>query len=144
MINGVSLNQLKKMDSPGGRVFHALRSNEEGFISFGEAYFSEIEPDKIKAWKRHREMTLNLIVPRGEIKFVLMDDRKEEKKVFQEEILSLKNYCRLTIPPMIWVGFQGLSRSNSLLLNIANLIHDPDEVDKKNIEEIEYDWRKLI
>ena len=41
---------------------------------------------------------------------------------------------------MIWVGFQGLSDTNSLLLNIANFVHDPEEVDRKNINEIEFDW----
>jgi dTDP-4-dehydrorhamnose 3,5-epimerase len=54
--------------------------------------------------------------------------------------MSRENYFRLTIPPMIWVGFQGLSNRNSMLLNIANLMHDPLEVDKKNINEIEFDW----
>ena len=33
-----------------------------------------------------------------------------------------------------------LSRKNSMLLNIANLMHDPKEVDRKNINEIEFDW----
>jgi hypothetical protein len=41
---------------------------------------------------------------------------------------------------MVWIGFQGLSASGSILLNIANIEHNPAEVDKKNIEEIEFNW----
>jgi len=47
----------------------------------------------------------------------------------------------LTIPPMIWMGFQGIE-SESILLNIANIEHDPDEVDKKNLEQINFNWNK--
>ena len=41
---------------------------------------------------------------------------------------------------MIWMGFQGLSDGGSMLLNIANIEHHIDEVDKKNTEQIEYNW----
>ena len=85
-------------------------------------------------------MTLNLIVPNGEIRFVMFDDRDNNYCKFQEVTLSLINYQRLTIPPLVWVGFQGLSKRVSTLLNIANLRHDPLEVDKKDINEIEFDW----
>ena len=94
----------------------------------------------IKAWKRHREMTLNLVVPHGEVRFILYDDRHVERIKFQEIIISKNNYFRLTIPPLIWLGFQGLSKNNSLVLNIANIHHSPEEADNKNIDEIEFDW----
>jgi len=68
------------------------------------------------------------------------DDREGRRGIFQEFIISKDNYCRLTIPPMVWMGFQGLSVDNSMLLNIADIKHDPQEVDKKNIEEIEFNW----
>jgi dTDP-4-dehydrorhamnose 3,5-epimerase len=85
-------------------------------------------------------MTLNLVVPVGEIRFVLFDDREPTKSQFQEIILSKENYCRITIPPMIWMGFEGLSNSGSMLLNIANIPHSPEEVDRKKIDEIQFDW----
>ena len=101
---------------------------------------SEIKPRAVKAWKRHRKMTLNLVVPIGEIKFVMFDDRVTNDVNFHEVIISIENYCRLTIPPMIWVGFEGLSRNNSIVLNIASIPHDPREVDRKNLDEIDFDW----
>ena len=141
MIDGVSLSPLKIIPTPGGDVLHAITNNDYGFVDFGEAYFSEIEFKKIKAWKRHTMMTLNIVVPVGKINFVLFDDRLVHNKIkFQEIIMSRDKYMRLTIPPMIWVGFQGLSKEKSLLLNIADLPHNPGEVDKEELSKFEYDW----
>ena len=140
MINDVLITPLNIIDTTGGNVMHAMKEIDVGFSGFGEAYFSEVELKSIKAWKRHRDMTLNLIVPVGKIRFVLFDDRKESDNQFQEIVISRNNYCRLTVPPMIWMGFQGLSSNGSMLLNIANIVHDPEEVDRKDINEIEFDW----
>ena len=140
MIDGVLITSLDIINTPGGNVMHAMKKTSAGFDSFGEAYFSEINSKSIKAWKRHKEMTLNLIVPIGKIRFVLFDDREGSDNQFQEIIISKDNYCRLTIPPMIWMGFQGLGINGSMLLNIANIPHNPEEVDKKDVNEIEFDW----
>ena len=42
---------------------------------------------------------------------------------------------------MVWFGFQGLGNSNSMLLNIASIEHSPDEVDRKDLEEIKFNWK---
>ena len=117
-----------------------MKCQDQGYSGFGEAYFSMVAPGVIKGWKRHRVMTLNLVVPIGKIRFVLFDDRDEHNKVINEFILSKDNYYRLTVPPMIWVGFQGLSKSTSMLLNIASIPHDITESENKNITQIEFDW----
>ena len=142
MIKDVVITNLNIIDTPGGNVMHAMKNSDSGFRSFGEAYFSNIDKDAIKAWKRHKKMTLNLIVPLGKIRFVLYDDREATKTKFQEVIISKDNYCRLTVPPMIWMGFQGLSDHGSMLLNIASIEHDPMECEKKNIKQIEFDWNR--
>ncbi len=140
MINDALITQLDVIDTPGGNVMHAMKETSVGYAGFSEAYFSQIDKGAIKAWKRHKKMTLNLIVPVGEIRFVLFDDREVTNNQFQEIIISKDNYCRLTVPPMVWVGFQGLSNDGSMLLNIANVEHDPDEVDRQEIAKINYDW----
>ena len=140
MINDVLLTPLDIIETPGGDVMHAMRKIDSGFNGFGEAYFSEVSFNSIKAWKRHKEMTLNLVVPIGKIKFVLFDDREGSNNQFQEVTISRDYYCRLTVPPMVWLGFKGLSKTGSMLLNIANIGHDQLEVDKKNINEIKFNW----
>ena len=140
MIKEVVITKLDIFDTPGGSVMHAMKASSAGYTGFGEAYFSQVDQGAIKAWKRHKKMTLNLVAPVGEIRFVLFDDREVSNTQFQEIIISKGNYCRLTVPPMVWMGFQGLSESGSMLLNIADIEHDPDEVDRKEMSEINYNW----
>jgi len=129
----------------GGNVLHIMKDSDSGYQGFGEAYFSSINHGSIKAWKRHRMMTLNLAVPIGEVHLACYDDRikSESYGCFSEVIFSKNNYGRLTIPPMIWVGFKGISIEKSLLINIANLAHDPEEVDRKNENDFNFNWGEL-
>jgi dTDP-4-dehydrorhamnose 3,5-epimerase len=140
MIKDVIVIHLDVIDTPGGNVLHAMKGSSAGYSGFGEAYFSQVDKGAVKAWKRHKKMTLNLVVPLGAIKFVLFDDRDMSNIQFQEIIISRDNYCRLTVPPMVWMGFQGLSSEGSMLLNIANIEHDPGEVHSLEIDKINYDW----
>ena len=145
IISGVELTPLKKIEHPLGDVFHGMKTSDKGFAGFQEAYFSTIKFGEIKSWKKHLKMTLNLIVPVGEIQFVLFDDREDSitRNNFMEIVLSPQNYCRLTIPPYIWIAFKGLSSGLNLLLNIADIEHDPSEIMRLDIEGIKYDrWRK--
>lgn len=144
-INGVNITPLSIIDTKGGDVLHAMKMSDHGYSGFGEAYFSTIEPQAIKGWKRHKQMVLNLVVPVGTVRFILFDDRDNQDNVnhFQEVTLSIENgYSRLTIPPMIWVGFQGLGLQTSLVLNIANIEHSPEEVERKELAEIKFNWSK--
>jgi dTDP-4-dehydrorhamnose 3,5-epimerase len=140
MIKDIVITNLDLIDTPGGNVMHAMKETSVGYLGFGEAYFSQIDKGAIKAWKRHKKMTLNIVVPLGKIKFVLFDDRDASNTRFQEVLISRDNYCRLTLPPMVWMGFQGLSIEGSMLLNIANIEHDPSEIDRLEIDKINYDW----
>ncbi|MDR1544239.1 MAG: dTDP-4-dehydrorhamnose 3,5-epimerase [Prevotellaceae bacterium] len=142
LISGIILSPLKQIFHPLGDVFHAMKKSDSGFAGFGEAYFSTIKKGEIKAWKKHKEMTLNLVVPVGKIRFVAFDDREESstKGVFNEFTLSVENYCRLTVPLQVWLAFEGVGEYN-LLLNVANMKHNPDEVERKNLDEILYQWK---
>ena len=141
-ISGVELTQLNKIEHPLGDVFHGMKSSDKGFNGFHEAYFSTIKYGVIKPWKKHLQMTLNLIVPVGEIRFVLYDDRKESstKEQYMDIKLSLENYFRLTVPPGIWVAFKGQGESTNLLLNVANLEHNPLEIVRKDLNDIKFIW----
>ena len=116
--------------------FHVLKKTDDGYLDFGEAYFSSVKYLAVKAWKRHTKMTMNLIVPHGKINFVMTDGQR-----FKSFVLSRENYKRLTVPPMIWFGFQGLSdNEESLVLNVADVAHHPDEVERKELSDIKFDW----
>ncbi len=143
-IEGVSLTPLKIIPGNAGNVLHAMKRTDASFYEFGEVYFSTVNKGQVKAWKRHREMILNLVVPCGEIKFVLYDERTESStcgKLF-EVVLSLGNYQRLTIPRMIWMGFMGMGDGVNMLLNIASIPHYPQEADRMDVddERVQYNW----
>ena len=129
---------LKRISVEGGDVMHALKKSDNGFNGFGEVYFSWVEQGAIKAWKCHQHMTLNLVVPLGEISFVF--HIKDQEKYFRTENIGEERYVRLTVPPRIWFGFQGKAFGRSLLMNLADMAHDPDEVLRKKTSEIVYNW----
>ena len=70
----VLISSLKKIPTKGGDIYHALKNSDNDFNGFGEAYFSNIDFDNIKAWKRHLKMTCNLIVPYGKVRFVFFNE----------------------------------------------------------------------
>ena len=117
----IIVTPLKQIHNPKGDVYHAMKKSDNGFEGFGEAYFSTINKDEIKGWKKHTQMTLNLIVPVGEIEFVVFDD---ESKEFFSIKLSQNNYNRLTVKPNVWMAFRGLGEYN-ILLNLASIEHEP-------------------
>ncbi len=139
-----SIFDLKIIPTKGGDVMHALKASEESFKNFGELYFSWIMPDKVKAWKKHKIMTMNLIVPVGLVKFVLFDDKVKNPKFHEIIIGNIEKkkqfYKRLTIQPNTWFGFKGISKSESLVVNCADIEHYPDEIVRADQESIKYYW----
>ena len=135
-MDGIILTPLKQIHHPKGDVYHAMKKSDIGFDGFGEAYFSTINKDDIKGWKKHTLMTLNLIVPLGEIEFVIYDENKQE---FFSVKLSQTNYQRLTVKPNLWVAFRGCSEHN-MLLNLASIEHDSNESANIILKEINYAW----
>ena len=143
MISGVTLHPLKHIIVPKGDIYHALKSTDEGYEGFGEAYFSQIEHGQVKGWKRHNRITLNIVVPVGAVKFVIYDDREESvtKGRFEEIILSPSdNYQRLTVAPGLWMAFAGVGDSISMLMDIIPEPHDDDEASRQPLEEILYNF----
>ena len=142
LLDGVVLTSLKVIENPLGDVFHAMKSSDNGYKGFGEAYFSTINYKQIKPCKKHLKMTLNLVVPVGEIRFVLFDDRDNSKSKgkYMDVSLSKKKYYRLTVPPGIWMSFKGLGSPLNLLLNLANLEHDPQEIIRSDNNKFKFNW----
>lgn len=144
-IEGLILTQLKKIHHPKGDVLHGMKKSDNGYVGFGEAYFSTIKGGQIKGWNRHKRMTLNLVVPVGKVTFVIYDDREKSisRSKFFEVELSPDNYKRMTVPQGLWMAFKGKSDETNLILNMSDLEHDPDELEKLNVDQIEYDWNSV-
>ena len=142
MMDGVLVTPQKIIASQNGDVLRGVSISDVGYEGFGEAYFSTIQHGAVKGWKRHTKMTLNILVPVGVIRFVMFDERVDSASCgkFHEVTISRSNYCRLTVPPLVWMAFQGVSREDAILLNVADIPHDPGEADNKMLSEIDFDW----
>lgn len=142
MIDGLILKTQKNIYHEKGNILHALKLSDVEYKGFGEAYFSSVINGQIKGWKKHTIMFMNILVPVGSVRFVIYDDRKNSStyKNYNEIELSKKNYQRMTIPPNVWVAFQGTSKSENLVLNIASIEHDPEESINIDLDKIKYDW----
>ena len=136
--NKISIESLQRISIPEGDVlkFHSL--NDKSFSNFGEAYFSFIKKGAIKSWKKHTKVTSNLVVPYGRVKFVFFDGSDN----FHQEILDDETNKKLIVKPGLWFGFKGLNYPHSVIMNLIDEVHDPDESEKMNYQDIEYDWNE--
>ena len=142
MIHGVELTDLSMVAGESGAVHHFMRASDPLFVGFGEVYFSTIDREAIRAWKMHRRMTLNLVVPIGRVLFNFLDLREDSPSCGESStfVLSRQPWQRLTVSPGIWFGFKGLDHGTNLICNQADLIHDHNEVMRKSLNAIEADW----
>lgn len=138
MIEGLIITDLQKFSNENGFVYHGMRKTDFGYDGFEEIYFSYIKPGSLKAWKMHKKMTLNLVVPVGDVRFNFIEvDNKSNINERHEITIGTSNYSRITVPPGIVFGFKGMSDSINIVTNISNLIHDDNECenfDKKDFE----------
>jgi len=144
VIEGVKVTRLAQFHDERGKVMQMLRADSELFQSFGEIYFSTIHPGAVKAWHRHKLMTLNYAVVFGQIKFILFDDRpgSSTKGEIQELYVSPENYYLVTVPPMIWNGFKAVGDKEAIVANCASIPHQPEEIERlpADSREIPYFW----
>ena len=144
-ILGVVLQDLPVIPTDGGAVLKMLRSDSSLFKAFGEVYFSEVQPGKVRAWKSHREQTQMFCVPYGRMKLVLYDERPESPTYGRVETVVLGRphaYRLLRVPPKIWYGFTPLGNTPALLCNCADKPHDPSEALRRDMQDpaIPYHW----
>jgi dTDP-4-dehydrorhamnose 3,5-epimerase len=139
-LEDILVTPLRRIETAGGDILHALKQADAGFVAFGEAYFSLINAGSVKAWKRHTRMTMNLVVPKGRARFVFHEKSADGSDKFRVEEIGEDCYARITVPPGIWFGFQGLATPQSLILNIASIPHDSDEVERSALSDIHYAW----
>lgn len=137
-IGGVHFRPLGVLADERGAVLHMVRCDAPDIGAFGEVYFSEIGPGVVKGWKKHRRQTQRLCVPVGRVRFVLRDERAGSETEGGEVAIDLgrpDGYGLLTIPPEVWYAFKGMAPKLSLVANFTDLVHDPEEVEKRSLSE---------
>ena len=121
-IHDVLILPLNIIDNENGPILHMIRSSSSVFNNFGESYFSEIYPNKIKAWKYHKIQTQNLSVPVG-----YRNDSPTKNNIMIIDTGRENNYSLIKIPKNLWYGFKNLSNKTSVISNITDIPHNKKE-----------------
>ena len=128
----VLLTRLRRIPTPLGAVLHAMKAVDPGYVGFGEAYFSIVEPGAVKGWKRHTRMVLNLVVCSGTIRFYVRRDGWSGSIALSPD--ADETHARLTVPPDYWMAFEGVGGGTNMVLNVASIGHDPSEAQTRPVD----------
>ena len=132
MIDGVKLIARTRHADDRGYVTEILRSDDEHFVEFGQAYVTTCRQGVVKAWHKHKEQTDFFYVIGGTMKIGLYDDRDGSSTNGDYQVVVLGeqgNDALLVIPPSIWHGMMGMAPF-STLLNIPSRPYDYDDPDE--------------
>lgn len=134
-IDKIKFYKKKVINHSKGNVMHYIKKNDKNYIKFGEVYFSWIKKNKVKGWKFHKKMHMNLTVPVGEVQFTFFDANFKKKQIL---ILGEKKFGTLYVPPNIWFSFKNVHKhKDSLLVNFSSILHSKSEsINKKGFEQI--------
>ena len=102
-----------------------------------ECYISYVNKDTIKAWRYHRISEQKIFLLSGKCLAVVYF-----KKKFYNFVLSEKINKILIIPNKCWYGFKNIGSKKVKLLNLINVNYSEHEIQRKNIKDIGYDWKK--
>jgi dTDP-4-dehydrorhamnose 3,5-epimerase len=138
-IQQINIFPLKRITMSWGDVLHAYKSGDQGLNNFGEVYFSWVKIGSVRDWKCHKRMTMNLVVPVGNVRFAFIEGDLSNSEYRLEEI-GVDRYARLRVAPGIWFSFRSVGSSDGLLVNFADMAHDQTEVLRKPLSTRNIDW----
>jgi dTDP-4-dehydrorhamnose 3,5-epimerase len=141
---GVLVTPLRRIPDERGTIYHMLRHTDRHFVQFGEIYFTTLYRGVVKAWHKHREMTLNYACIFGAVKLVVFDDRVDSPTLgsLTEVFLGSDNYSLVTIPEGVWSGLKGMTDPYAIVANCATHPHDPQRTTRMDPfdTQIPYSW----
>lgn len=147
-IQGVRVKALKRIADERGWLMEMLRSDDEVFKKFGQAYVTAAYPGVVKAWHYHRVQTDNFVCLHGMAKVVLYDPRRDSptRGHINEFFLGELNPVLVQIPPLVYHGFKTIGPQTALILNLPTEVYryeDPDECRIPPHEgTVPYDWAR--
>ena len=132
MIDGAKVIPRKRHEDDRGYLTEILRSDDDHFTRFGQAYLTGCHPGVVKAWHKHAKQQDSFYVVRGTMKVGLHDDRdgSPTQGEYQTVVLGERGQdALLVIPAGVWHGMMALGEF-SLMLNIPSELYDYDEPDE--------------
>ncbi|HKN48349.1 MAG TPA: dTDP-4-dehydrorhamnose 3,5-epimerase family protein [Candidatus Polarisedimenticolia bacterium] len=146
MIQGVRTKALKVIPDERGRLMESLRSDDDIFIKFGQAYVTTAYPGVVKGWHYHKIQVDNFVPIKGMFKVVLYDDREGSSTRGQvnEFFIGVHNPLLLQIPVLVLHGFKAIGTAEAIMLNLPTEPYRHDAPDEYRVDPrspaIPYDW----
>lgn len=146
MIQDVQVRELKVISDERGRLMEMLRTDDDLFKRFGQAYMTTAYPGVVKAWHYHTKQWDHFVCVRGTIKVVLYDRRDDSptQGEVNEFFAGEHHPILIQIPPMVFHGFKCVSEYEAIVINCASEVYCYDDPDEHRVEphdnDIPYDW----
>jgi dTDP-4-dehydrorhamnose 3,5-epimerase len=148
VIEGVKIKKLNAIPDDRGRVMEILRSDDDIFQKFGQAYITTAYPGVIKAWHYHKIQADYFCCVHGMMKVVLFDDRDNSatRGETNQFFMGEHNPMVLMIPPGIYHGFTCVGDHEAIVINIPTEPYNRQKPDEYrlpyNVPTIPYDWER--
>ncbi|OGT95321.1 MAG: dTDP-4-dehydrorhamnose 3,5-epimerase [Gemmatimonadetes bacterium GWC2_71_9] len=148
LIDGVRTKTLSVHADERGRLVEMLRSDDEFFERFGQAYLTTAYPGVVKAWHYHKKQVDRFVCVHGMMKVVLYDDREGSptRGLLNEFFLGVHHPLLLRIPAGVYHGFKCISECEALIVNIPTEVYHYAEPDEFRIDahdpRVPYDWAR--
>jgi dTDP-4-dehydrorhamnose 3,5-epimerase len=148
LIDGVDVKELKVIPDERGCLMEILRSDDDVFQKFGQAYVTTAYPGVVKAWHYHRIQDDFFAVVRGMMKLVLFDDREDSptRGEVNEFFLGVHNPMLVKIPKRVYHGFKAVGEEEAVVINIPTEPYNRQKPDEYRLHphdnDIPYDWAR--
>lgn len=148
MIEGVRIKKLKVIPDERGRLMEILRSDDNLFFQFGQAYITTTYPGVVKAWHMHKKQTDNVACIQGMIKLALYDPRENSSTSEQvnQFYIGVHNPLLVQIPKGIYHGWMCVSEQEAIIMNLPTEVYNYDQPDEHRLDphdnDIPYDWKR--
>lgn len=148
LIDGVRTKTLSVHADERGRLVEMLRSDDELFEKFGQAYLTTAYSGVVKAWHYHKKQVDHFVCVHGMMKVVLYDDREGSptRGLLNEFFLGVHHPLLLRIPAGVYHGFKCISECEALIVNIPTEVYHYAEPDEFRIDahdpRVPYDWAR--
>lgn len=145
-IDGVWVKDLTVIPDERGRLFEILRSDDEGFLNFGQVYATTTYPGVVKAWHLHKVQLDNFCCVKGMVKLVLYDGREDSptKGTVREYFIGEHRMKLVRVPAGVHHGWKCISQEEAVVINIPTEPYHHEKPDEFRAEwnspEIPYSW----
>ena len=123
-----------------------MRSDDDIFQKFGQAYITTTYPGVVKAWHFHKLQYDYVACISGMIKVVFFDARKDSSTYGEvnEFFIGEHNPKLIVIPSGVYHGWKCIGDKEALILNIPTETYDYKHPDEYRLDPfdnaIPYDW----